>query len=453
MVVSASTERAARALQNPRMKTKPHVVIVGGGFGGLYAARALRNAPVDITIIDRRNFHLFQPLLYQVATAALNPADIAEPIRAILSRQKNITVRLAEATSIDTTAQVVETSEGPVPYDYLLVATGSTHSYFGHEEWAKYAPGLKTVEDALDIRRRVLSAFEHAEHEEDEAVRQAWLTFVVVGGGPTGVEIAGALSEIARHTMARDFRRVDPATARVILVEAQTKVLPSYHETLSAKAREQLAALRVEVMTAKTVTNIADDHIEIGGEQIPARTTVWAAGNQGSPLAKTLGVPLDWAGLVIVEPALNIPGKQNVFVVGDLAHVEQADGTLVPAVAPAAIQEGPHVARNIVRAVDGKPMLPFKYWDKGSLATIGRAAAVADFGGPMKFGGFFAWMSWLVIHIFFLIGFRNRFLVLTQWAWAYFTYERGARLITGGKWAKRLRDATCDACGDALTAE
>jgi NADH dehydrogenase len=424
------------------MERKPHVVIIGGGFGGLYAARALASAPVEITILDRRNFHLFQPLLYQVATAALNPADIAEPIRAILSRQKNVSVRLAEVTAVDTSRRLVKTSDGEVAYDFAIVATGSTHSYFGRPEWARHAPGLKTIEDALEIRRRVLRAFEEAEHEPDLARQRALLTFVVVGGGPTGVEIAGALAEIARHTMLRDFRHVDPTSARILLVEAQDKVLPSYHEQLSRKAIDQLGRLGVEVVTGKKVTNITADHIEIGGEQIPSHTTVWAAGNEGSPLARTLGVPLDWAGLVIVEPPLNIPGHENVFVVGDLAHVDQPDGSIVPAVAPAAIQEGPHVAKNIRRAIEGKPLLPFRYWDKGSLATIGRAAAVADFGGPLKFGGFFAWMSWLVIHIFFLIGFRNRALVVAQWAWAYFSHERGARLIT----SEQKEPPACPSC-------
>ncbi|HEX2834715.1 MAG TPA: NAD(P)/FAD-dependent oxidoreductase [Thermoanaerobaculia bacterium] len=408
---------------------KPHIVILGGGFGGLYAARSLADAPVDITLIDRRNFHLFQPLLYQVATAALNPADIAEPIRSILRKQENVRVVLAEATAVHPARNVVETSEGEIAYDQLIVATGATHSYFGNEEWAKRAPGLKTLEDAVEIRRRVLLAFEEAEHENDPGKRAAWLTFVVAGAGPTGVEIAGALSEVARHTMVRDFRRIDPSTARVILVEAREHVLPSYPNKLSEKARTQLEELGVEVITGKRVTDIRDDAVELDGVPIPARTVLWAAGIQGSPIARTLGAPLDNAGLVLVDNTLTIPGHHNVHVVGDLAHVEKEDGVLVPAVAPAAIQEGLHAAKNIRRAIEGKPLLPFRYWDKGSLATIGRAAAVADFG-PFQFGGFLAWMAWLVIHIFFLIGFRNRFLVISQWAWAYLTYERGARLIT-----------------------
>lgn len=418
---------------------KPHLVIIGGGFGGLYAARALRDAAIDITIIDRRNFHLFQPLLYQVATAALNPADIAEPIRAILREQKNVRVLLAEAKGIDKEQRIVETSEGPLAYDYLIVATGATHSYFGNDEWRKRAPGLKTLEDAVEIRRRVLLAFEQAEGERDAALQQAWLTFVVVGGGPTGVEIAGALSEIARKTLVGDFRHIDPANARVILVEGRDAVLPSYHPRLSEKARHQLAHLGVDIVTGQRVTAIEDDHVIVGDERIDARTVIWAAGIEGSPIAKTLATPLDDAGLVLVEEALNIPNHPEVFVIGDLAHVERDNGQLVPAVAPAAIQEGTHAAKNIRRMLAGKAALPFRYWDKGSLATIGRAAAVADFG-PLKLGGVIAWLAWLFVHVFFLIGFRNRFIVLSHWAWAYFTYQRGARVITEG----------CATCEDAM---
>jgi NADH dehydrogenase len=422
------------------MKNRLHIVILGGGFGGLYAARALARAPVTITLIDRRNFHLFQPLLYQVATAALNPADIAEPIRAILRKQENVQVVLAEATAVDADRNVVVTTEGDIAYDQLIVATGATHSYFGNEQWAKYAPGLKTLEDAVEIRRRVLLAFEEAEHETDPEARAPWMTFVVAGAGPTGVEIAGALSEMARHTMVNDFRRINPANARVILVEARDHVLPSYPSTLSEKARTQLESLGVEVLTGKRVTDIREDAVELDGVPIPTRTVLWAAGIQGSPIARTLGAELDGAGLVMVEKTLTIRNHDNVHVVGDLAHVENDDGSLVPSVAPAAIQEGLHAAKNIRRAVAGETLLPFRYHDKGSLATIGRAAAVADFG-PFKFGGFVAWMAWLVIHIFFLIGFRNRFLVITQWAWAYLTHERGARLITEA-------EAGCRVCGE-----
>jgi len=404
----------------------PHVVIIGGGFGGLYAARTLAHAAVRITLVDRRNYHLFQPLLYQVASAALNPSDIASPIRSILNRQRNTGVILGDATSIDTANKRVILADGELAYDYLVVATGATHSYFNHPEWERDAPGLKTIEDALEIRRRVLLAFEHAERETDPAMQRAWLTFVVVGGGPTGVELAGALSEIARQTMIRDFRHIDPKSARVILVEGRDRVLPPYPPSLSAKAQRQLEHLGVEVITRGTVTSVNDHEVCIGETTIAAKTVLWAAGVQASPLAASLGVPLDRAGRVLVEPDLTIPGHPEVFVIGDLAAVKQKNGELVPGVAPAAIQEGVYVAKRIA----GKTHAPFKYRDKGSLATIGRAAAVADIG-PLKLSGFIAWIAWLTIHIFFLIGFRNRFLVITQWAWAYLTYQRGARLITG----------------------
>ena len=404
------------------------MVILGGGFGGLYAARSLAGAPVRITVVDRRNFHLFQPLLYQVASAALNPSDIASPIRAILNRQKNVEVILGEATSIDVEGKRVILADGELAYDYLIVATGATHSYFDHPEWERDAPGLKTIEDALEIRRRVLLAFEHAERETDPDAQRAWLTFVVVGGGPTGVELAGALSEIARQTMIRDFRRIDPANARVILVEARDRVLPPYPPSLSAKAQRQLEHLGVEVMTRGFVTSLNDHEVCIGETTIAAKTVLWAAGVQASPLAKSLNAPLDRAGRVLVEPDLTIAGHPEVFVIGDLAAVKQKNGELVPGVAPAAIQEGVYVAKLIA----GKKREPFRYRDKGSLATIGRAAAVADLGF-LKLSGFLAWIAWLTIHIFFLIGFRNRFLVITQWAWAYLTYQRGARLITEGR--------------------
>ncbi|HEY4641429.1 MAG TPA: NAD(P)/FAD-dependent oxidoreductase [Thermoanaerobaculia bacterium] len=406
--------------------SEPHVVIIGGGFGGLYAARTLNGAPVRVTVVDRRNFHLFQPLLYQVASAALNPSDIASPIRAILSHQKNAGVILGEATRIDAANKRVILTEGELAYDYLVVATGATHSYFSHPEWERYAPGLKTIEDALEIRRRVLLAFEHAERATDPDVQKAWLTFVVVGGGPTGVELAGALSEIARQTMIRDFRHIDPSSARVILVEGRDRVLPPYPPSLSEKAKRQLQHLGVEVITGGVVTSLNDREVCIGEMSIATKTVLWAAGVQASPLAKSLDVPLDRAGRVLVEPDLTIPGHPEVFVIGDLAAVKQKNGELVPGVAPAAIQEGVYVAKRIA----GRTKKPFKYWDKGSLATIGRAAAVAEIG-PLKLSGFIAWIAWLTIHIFFLIGFRNRLLVITQWAWAYLTFQRGARLITG----------------------
>jgi NADH dehydrogenase len=403
----------------------PHVVILGGGFGGLYAAKAMKNAPARVTVVDRRNFHLFQPLLYQVATAALNPSDIAYPIRSVVAHQKNTNVILAEATAVDVERKIIKLLDSEVAYDYLIIATGATHSYFKHPEWARAAPGLKTIEDALEIRRRVLLAFEAAERETDPDKQKAWLTFAIVGGGPTGVELAGALSEIARQTMIRDFRRINPSSARVVLIEATDRVLPAYPPDLSRKAEEQLRKLGVEVITKGLVTAVDDQSVHIGETKIETRTVLWAAGVQASPLARTLGAPLDRAGRVVVNPDLSLPGHPEVFVIGDLAAVEK-----VPGVAPAAIQEGKHAARNVMLAIDGKPTRPFHYWDKGSLATIGRAAGVADLG-RIHFTGFPAWFSWLAIHIFFLIGFRNRLLVILQWSWAYLTYQRGARLITG----------------------
>jgi NADH dehydrogenase len=406
------------------------VVIIGGGFGGLYAAKTLRRAPVRITLVDRRNYHLFQPLLYQVATAALNPSDIAAPIRSVLRHQENLSVILGDATSIDLDRKLVQLTDGEVAYDILIIATGATHSYFGHPEWEQNAPGLKTIEDALEIRRRVLLAFEAAERESDPERQRAWLTFIVVGGGPTGVELAGALSEIARQTMLRDFRRINPSSARVILIEGLDRLLPPYPNDLSAKAAAQLRALGVEVMTNTIVTNVSDHEVCAGETIIPARTVLWAAGVQASPLARCLGTPLDRAGRVLVAPDLSVPGHPEVFVIGDLAAVTQTNGKPVPGVAPAAIQEGIHTAKNIVRMANDQPTLPFRYRDKGSLATIGRAAGVADFG-RIHLSGFIAWAAWLGIHIFFLIGFRNRLLVILQWAWAYVTFQRGARLITG----------------------
>jgi NADH dehydrogenase len=414
----------------------PHIVIIGGGFGGLYTARGLKHVEADVTLVDRHNYHLFQPLLYQVATAGLNPSDIAAPIRGIVRNQKNVSVILGEAIAIDVEQKRVQLTDGALPYDFLVVATGATHSYFGHPEWEQYAPGLKSIDDALEIRRRVLLAFEAAERETDPETQQALLTFVVIGAGPTGVELAGALSEIARQTMVRDFRNIRPESARVILLEGKERVLPPYPPDLSEKARRQLVDLGVEVLTGAVVTDVNDREVRMGDRSIATRTVLWGAGVQASPLAKSLGVPLDRAGRVLVEPDLSIPGHPEVFVIGDLAAVEQHDGSFVPGVAPAAIQAGQHMALNLERAVAGQPRRPFKYRDKGSLATIGRAAAVADFG-KLRFGGFLAWMAWLVIHIFFLIGFRNRFLVITQWAWAYLTYQRGARLITGGVGVRR----------------
>jgi NADH dehydrogenase len=407
----------------------PRVVIVGGGFGGLTAAQALRRAAVNLTLLDRRNHHLFQPLLYQVATAGLNPSDIAVPIRRILRYQKNAEVLLAEARGIDLEARTITLDKGSVGYDYLIVATGVRHSYFGHEEWTADAPGLKSIGDALEIRRRVLSAFEEAEREPDPAARLPWLTFVIVGAGPTGVELTGALCEIARHALAKDFRRIDPTHARVILIEGSDRVLPPYAPDLSEKARRQLVSLGADVRTGKIVTAVDADGVNIGDERIATHTVLWAAGVKGSGFGRALGVPLDRAGRVLVNPDLTIPGHPEVSVIGDLASLS-VDGVQVPGVAPAAMQEARHAAENILRAIRNEPRLPFRYHDKGALATIGRSAAVAQVG-KVKLSGTMAWLTWLFIHILFLIGFRNRVIVLFQWAWSFFSYDRGARLITG----------------------
>jgi len=408
---------------------RPRVVIVGGGFGGLYAARRMRNLPVNLVLVDRRNHHLFQPLLYQVATAELNPSDIAAPIRHILRRQLNTEVLLERVMAVDTASNRIILRDGDLSYDFLILATGATHSYFGHNEWVNFAPGLKSIEDALQIRSRVLLAFEKAEHEADPSRRQTWLTFVIVGAGPTGVELAGALAEISRLTLTGDFRRINPASARVVLLEGTDRVLPTYTRELSEAAKRQLAQLGVEVHTGAMVTNIDSEGVTVGTKHLPARTVLWAAGVQASPLAKSLHVPLDRAGRVLVDPDLRVPGLSNVYVVGDLAAV-RTDGAYVPGVAPAAIQEGVHAADNIARQIRGQAPVPFRYRDKGSLATIGRAAAVAHLG-RLNLSGWIAWMAWLLIHIFFLIGFRNRLVVIFEWAWSYFTAQRGARLITG----------------------
>jgi NADH dehydrogenase len=409
---------------------RPAVVVVGGGFGGLYAARALRGLPVHTTIVDRRNHHLFQPLLYQVATAALNPADIASPIRSVFRGWKDVSVLLAEAVGVDLDAKNLILADAELPYDYLVLAIGATHSYFDHDEWAPFAPGLKTIEDALEIRRRVLLAYEMAERETDRERRREWMTFVIIGGGPTGVEMAGALAEISRQALSREFQQIDPTHARIILVEGALRVLPSYPEGLSAKARRQLEQLGVDVWTGTRVTGIDASGVSLGRERILARTVVWAAGVTASSLTKTLGVPLDRSGRVRVSPDLTLPGHGDVFVVGDLAALDQ-DGKPVPGVAPAAIQMGRHVAGNIRRALSGRPSQPFRYRDKGSFATVGRGKAVAQLAGGLEISGFPAWLGWLAIHIFFLIGFRNRVLVILQWAYSYVTFRRGARLITG----------------------
>ena len=414
------------------MTPPPHVVILGGGFGGLYAAKALRGAPARVTLVDRRNHHLFQPLLYQVATAGLNPADIAAPIRSILRGQSNVSVIMAEAVAVDVPGRRVALADGEIAYDSLIVATGATHSYFGNDGWAPHAPGLKTIEDALEIRRRVLSAYESAEREPDPARRREWMTFVIVGAGATGVEMAGALAEISRHALSREFEHIDPRSARIILVEGTPRVLPTYPPGLSDRARRQLERLGVEVWTEARVTAIDERSVSLGEEKVAARTVVWAAGVQASPLVRSLGVPLDRAGRVLVTPELTIPGRSDVFVIGDLVALEQ-DGKPVPGVSPAAIQQGRHAARNVVRLLRGEPLAPFRYLDKGNFATIGRGAAVADIPGGIRISGFLAWAAWMAIHIFFLIGFRNRVLVMFQWAYSYMTFRRGARLITGAR--------------------
>jgi len=406
------------------------VVILGCGFGGLFAARALRNAPVEVTVLDRTNHHLFQPLLYQVATAGLAAPAVAEPIRRILARQKNATVLYGEAQRVDLTAKKVVLENGEqLAYDRLILATGARDSYFGHDDWARHAPGLKTLEDAFDIRRRVLLAFEHAERETDPAKRAAWLTFVVIGAGATGVEMAGTLAEIARHTLKGEFRRFDPRNARIVLVEGTDRVLPPYTPDLSEKARRQLERLGVTVWLGRRVTGIDEGGVQLGGERLEAKTVIWCAGVAGSPVGATLGVPLDRAGRVIVEPDLSVPGHPEVQVVGDLAQVA-AHQPPVPGVAPAAKQMGRHAARNILAALAGRPARPFRYRDYGQLATIGRSAAVAMFG-KVHIWGWLAWVAWLTAHIYFLIGFRNRLVVLIDWAWAYWTFERSARIVIG----------------------
>ncbi|HKW03614.1 MAG TPA: NAD(P)/FAD-dependent oxidoreductase [Vicinamibacterales bacterium] len=408
---------------------RPRVVIIGGGFGGLNAAKALHHAPVDVLLIDRRNHHVFQPLLYQVATAALSPGDIASPIRWILRHQPNVEVWLAEATKIDLDHRTVVLSDGQVTYDYLIVSAGSGHAYFGHDEWQPHAPGLKTLEDALDIRRRVLLAFEKAERERDRAQQRRLLTFVVVGGGPTGVELAGALAEISRHALAHDFRAIHPETARIILVEGGPHVLPTYPETLSAFARRALERLGVAVWTEKLVTKVEAGKVYMGEEMIETGTVLWAAGVSAAAVGRTLGAPTDRVGRVIVNDDLTLPGHPEVYVVGDLAVSKGADGQPLPGVAQVAIQGGAHAAKNIARTLAGQPHEPFAYRNLGNLATIGRNVAVSDLPyGRMT--GYPAWLFWLFVHIFNLIGFRNRLSVMTQWAFSYLTYQRSVRLIT-----------------------
>lgn len=408
----------------------PDIVIIGGGFGGLYAARALKHAGAQITIIDRRNHHVFQPLLYQVAMAALSPGDIASPIRWILRRQQNVEVLLAEARRIDVEHKRVILADGELSYDFLILAAGATHAYFGHDEWRRRAPGLKTLDDALEMRRRVLLAFERAEREPDPDRRRALLTFVLIGGGPTGVELAGALAEISHQSLARDFRHFDPGSARIILIEAGPTLLSAFPPHLREAARRDLEALGVEVTTGAAVTDVQDGAVVIGSKRVEAATILWAAGVAASPVAATLGARLDRAGRVFVNADLTIEGHPEVFVIGDLAVLAGGDGKPLPGVAQVAIQMGKHAAHNIMRALEGQPYRPFKYKNLGNMATIGRASAVADFERfTMK--GLPAWLAWLFVHIFNLIGFRNRLVVMVQWAWAYITYQRGIRLITG----------------------
>jgi len=409
---------------------RPHVVIVGGGFGGLWATRALASSDVRITLIDRRNHHLFQPLLYQVATAGLSSPDIAAPLRHILRNQRNVEVRLGEVIGLDMQARTVSLAEGDaLSYDYLLLASGATHAYFGHDEWSVDAPGLKTLDDALAIRRRLLLAFERAEACEDPAERDAWLNFAVVGGGPTGVELAGTLAEIARHTLNREFRNIDPSHARVRLIEAGPRVLASFPESLSEKARRQLQKLGVDVVTGTPVSAIDANGYTLGDTFVPSRTVLWAAGVAASPLGALLEVPRDRAGRVPVEADLSVPGHPEIFVAGDLASVQQ-NGKPVPGIAPAAKQMGAHVASAIKARLAGKPTSAFRYRDFGNLATIGRMAAVVDLHG-FRISGLVAWWFWLAAHVFFLIGFRNRLIVLLNWAWSYWSYQRHARIILG----------------------
>lgn len=409
---------------------RPRVVIIGGGFGGIAAAQKLRRAPVSVTLIDRTNHFIFQPLLYQVATAALSPSDITAPIRWILRHHRNAEVLMAEVREVDPKRQVVRIDDElkEIPYDYLIVATGSRHAYFGHNEWEPYAPGLKAVEDASEIRRRFLLAFEHAEKTDDEKERDELLTFVIVGGGPTGVELAGAMPYIARKALAPDFRRVDTRKTRVILVEAGPRILPSFPEDLAARAAKDLEDLGVEIRVGAMVTGVDAEGVSIGSEKIRARTAFWAAGNLASPLGQFMGVPLDRAGRIQVNADLSVPGLSNVFAVGDLASLTQ-NGRPVPGVGPAAIQEGHSAAKNIVRDLRREHRKPFRYWNKGDLAVIGRSRAIADLGW-IRFSGWFAWVFWLFVHIMYLVGFRNRIAVLLEWAYAYFTSQAGVRLIT-----------------------
>jgi NADH dehydrogenase len=410
------------------------VVVVGGGFGGLAVARGLRAArELELVLVDRRNHHLFQPLLYQVAMAGLSPAEIAAPIRSLLSAQPNTSVRQEEVHGVDPEARRIETSSGHLAYDVLVLACGARHAYFGHDDWEEFAPGLKSVEEATEIRRRVLSAYERAEMETDPARQKMLLTFVVVGGGPTGVELAGALGEMSRFTLARDFRHIDPALARVLLIEAGPRILPSFPASLARRATRDLESLGVQVWTASAVTGIDAEGVEVGPERIQTATALWAAGVRPSPLAKQLGAPLDRLGRVVVEADLSVPGHPEIFAIGDMACAQGPDGSPLPGLAPVAKQQGRHVARSIARDLRGLPREPFRYRDRGQMATIGRSRAIADLG-RVRFAGFPAWLAWLVVHIYFLVGFKNRLFVVISWAWSYLTFRRGARLIVERDW-------------------
>ena len=408
---------------------RPHVVIIGGGFGGLEAAKKLGSQPLRLTVIDRTNYHLFQPLLYQVATAALSPADIAAPLRAVLTKHENIEVMLAEVKSIDVNARTISTGDRGIVYDYLILATGSRHSYFGNDQWEQLAPGLKSLEDAVELRRRLLMAFEYAEKITDEAARKAAMTFAIIGGGPTGVEMAGAIAEIARYTLDKDFKHINPSDARVILIESDRRVLSGFPEDLSASALKQLQSLGVEVMTGVRAENLTEEGLEVKGQFIPSRVKIWAAGNTASALGRNLGAPVDRAGRVMVNDDLTIPDHPEVQVIGDLANFPHQTGNPLPGVSPVAMQQGRHAAANVLAMLDGRKPQRFWYWDKGTMATIGRNKAVADLRW-VHFSGLPAWLAWLFVHIIFLVGFRNRVAVLLQWAWAYVTFNKGARLIT-----------------------
>jgi NADH:quinone reductase (non-electrogenic) len=408
----------------------PKVVIIGGGFGGMYASRILANQPVDVTLVDRTNHHLFQPLLYQVATAMLSPADIAQPIRAILKDAKNIRVVMGRVESIDVAEKIVHTHGSQYPFHYLILAAGARHSYFGNDHWEAFAPGLKNLSDALELRRRILNAFEIAETMADPEIQQAALTFVVIGAGPTGVEMAGSISELAKRTLVHDFRKIQTKQARVVLLDAAPKILPMFDETLCASALKQLEKLDIEVKVGTKVVGVTPEGVQLEGELIRARTVVWAAGNAASPLAKQLG-ETDRQGRIIVNEDLSVPGHPEIFAIGDVANFSHQGGKPLPGIAPFAMQSGEHAARNVLARVLGSPATTFKYWDKGSMATIGRNKAIADLK-VIKLSGFLAWLSWLLIHLLFIVELRNRIVIFFQWAWAYITYSHGARLSYRG---------------------